>query len=49
MFWYNSNSSFLEMNELDLHGFTHDEAVDIAEDFVLMESHDSMLDRKSVV
>tara|TARA_B100000902_G_scaffold380202_1_gene415356 strand:- start:27 stop:245 length:219 start_codon:yes stop_codon:yes gene_type:complete len=37
------------MKELDLHGFTHDEAVDVAEDFVLMESHDSMFQCKIIV
>ena len=36
------------MKELDLHGFSHNEAVDIAEDFVLMESHDSMLQCKII-
>jgi hypothetical protein len=30
------------MKELDLHGLTHDVAVDRAEDFVLMESHDTI-------
>ena len=30
------------MNEIDLHGLTYDEAVDRAEDFVLMESHDTI-------
>ena len=30
------------MNEIDLHGLTHDVAVDRAEDFVLMESHDTI-------
>tara|TARA_Y100000389_G_scaffold14947_1_gene13207 strand:- start:500 stop:718 length:219 start_codon:yes stop_codon:yes gene_type:complete len=30
------------MKEIDLHGFTHIEAVDRAEDFVLMESHDTI-------
>ena len=30
------------MNEIDLHGLTHDVAVDRAEDFVLMESQDSV-------
>lgn len=28
------------MKEIDLHGLTHDVAVDRAEDFVLMEAHD---------
>ena len=37
------------MNELDLHGLTHDIAVDRAEDFVLMESHDSMFQCKIIV
>ena len=30
------------MNEIDLHGLTHDEALIKAEDFVLMESHDGI-------
>ena len=32
------------MNELDLHGFTHDEAVFAAENFVLMESQDDLFE-----
>ena len=32
------------MNELDLHGLTHDVAVDRAEDFVLMESHNELFE-----
>lgn len=32
------------MNELDLHGFTHDEAVFAAENFVLMESQDELFE-----
>jgi hypothetical protein len=32
------------MNELDLHGLTHDIAVDRAEDFVLMESHNELFE-----
>ncbi len=49
MFWYNNNSSFLEMNELDLHGFTHDEAVFASEDFVLQESQNPMFQCKVIV
>ena len=30
------------MNEIDLHGFTHDEAVFAAENFVLNESQDEL-------
>lgn len=30
------------MNEIDLHGFTHDEAVFAAENFVLLESQDEL-------
>ena len=32
------------MNEIDLHGLTHDVAVDRAEDFVLMESHNELFE-----
>jgi DNA-nicking Smr family endonuclease len=32
------------MNEIDLHGLTHDLAVDRAEDFVLMESHNELFE-----
>jgi DNA-nicking Smr family endonuclease len=32
------------MNEIDLHGLTHDVAVDKAEDFVLMESHNELFE-----
>ena len=32
------------MKELDLHGLTHDVAVDRAEDFVLMESHNELFE-----
>lgn len=37
------------MNELDLHGFTHDEAVFAAEDFVLRESLDPMFQCRIIV
>ncbi len=37
------------MNELDLHGLRHDDAVDRAEDFVLMESHSSMFECRIIV
>ena len=37
------------MKEIDLHGLTHDVAVDRAEDFVLMESHDSMFQCRVIV
>jgi hypothetical protein len=37
------------MNQIDLHGLTHDVAVDRAEDFVLIESHDSMFQCKLIV
>ena len=36
------------MKELDLHGLSHNEAVDISEDFVLMESHNSMFQCKII-
>ena len=36
------------MNELDLHGFTHDEAVFASEDFVLMESHNELFECKLI-
>ena len=32
------------MKELDLHGLVHSEAVDRAEDFVLMESHNELFE-----
>ena len=32
------------MNELDLHGLTHDVAVDRAEDFVSMKSHNELFE-----
>ena len=37
------------MNELDLHGFTHDEALFVAEDFVLQESINPMFQCKIIV
>tara|TARA_Y100000389_G_scaffold98600_1_gene95266 strand:- start:2013 stop:2231 length:219 start_codon:yes stop_codon:yes gene_type:complete len=37
------------MKQLDLHGLTHDVAVDRAEDFVLIESHDSMFQCRIIV
>jgi len=37
------------MNELDLHGFTHDEAVFAAEDFVLQQSMDPMFQCRIIV
>jgi DNA-nicking Smr family endonuclease len=37
------------MNELDLHGMTHDEAVFVAEDFVLQESINPMFQCKIIV
>ena len=37
------------MNELDLHGFTHDEAVFVAEDFVLQESLDPLFQCRIIV
>ncbi len=37
------------MNELDLHGFTHDEAVFASEDFVLRESLDPMFQCRIIV
>jgi DNA-nicking Smr family endonuclease len=36
------------MNELDLHGFTHDEAVLAAENFVLMESQKPLFQCKVI-
>ena len=32
------------MKELDLHGLTHTEAVENAEDFILMESHNELFE-----
>ena len=37
------------MNELDLHGFTHDEALFVAEDFVLQQSLDPMFQCRIIV
>jgi hypothetical protein len=37
------------MNELDLHGFTHDVALFVAEDFVLQESINPMFQCKIIV
>ena len=37
------------MNELDLHGFTHDEALLVAEDFVLQQSMDPMFQCRIIV
>ena len=37
------------MNELELHGFTHDEALFVAEDFVLQESMNPMFQCKIIV
>ena len=37
------------MNELDLHGFTHDDALFVAEDFVLQESINPMFQCKIIV
>ena len=37
------------MNELDLNGFTNDEAVFASEDFVLMESQNAMFQCKIIV
>jgi len=37
------------MNELDLHGFTHDEALFAAENFVLMESQDPLFQCRIIV
>ena len=37
------------MNELDLHGFTHDEAVFAAEDFVLTQSQNPMFQCRVIV
>ena len=37
------------MNEIDLHGFTHDEALFVAEDFVLQESMNPMFQCKIIV
>jgi len=36
------------MNELDLHGFTHDEAVFAAEDFVLLQSQKPLFECKVI-
>jgi murein L,D-transpeptidase YcbB/YkuD len=37
------------MNELDLHGFTHDEAVFAAENWVLVQSHDPLFECRIIV
>jgi len=37
------------MNEIDLHGFTHDEAVFAAEDFVLIQSQNPMFECRIIV
>lgn len=37
------------MNEIDLHGFTHDEALFAAEDFVLQQSMDPMFQCRIIV
>jgi DNA-nicking Smr family endonuclease len=37
------------MNELDLHGFTHDEAEFAAEDFVLIQSQNPMFECRIIV
>jgi DNA-nicking Smr family endonuclease len=37
------------MNELDLHGFTHDEAQFAAEDFVLTQSQDPLFQCRIIV
>ena len=37
------------MNELDLHGFTHDEAQFAAEDFVLIQSQNPMFQCRIIV
>ena len=37
------------MNELDLHGFTHDEAQFAAEDFVLIESQNPIFQCRIIV
>jgi len=37
------------MKQIDLHGLRHDAAVDRAEDFVLMESHNSMFECRIIV
>ena len=37
------------MNELDLHGFTHDEAVFAAEDFVLLQSQKPLFQCQVIV
>jgi len=36
------------MNEIDLHGFTHDEAVFASEDFILMESQNPLFQCKVI-
>tara|TARA_R110002153_G_scaffold173691_1_gene326533 strand:- start:369 stop:587 length:219 start_codon:yes stop_codon:yes gene_type:complete len=37
------------MKQIDLHGFTYDKAIDLAEDFVLIESHQSMFECRIIV
>ena len=37
------------MNELDLHGFTHDEAVFAAENWVLLQSQDPLFECRIIV
>jgi len=36
------------MNEIDLHGFTHDEAVFATENFILMESVEELFECKVI-
>ena len=37
------------MNELDLHGFTHDEAVFVSENWVLVQSQDPLFECRIIV
>jgi hypothetical protein len=37
------------MKQIDLHGFTYDKAIDLAEDFVLIESHQSIFECRIIV
>ena len=46
---YIRSASIYEMNELDLHGFTHDEAVFAAENWVLVQSQDPLFECRIIV
>ena len=41
-------SGLLEMKEIDLHGMRHQEAFEVAENFVLLESQDELFECKII-